>query len=245
MVRSVTFESNQCQYYLKKFTNVTVVGRSLDGIDALIQNAVYASQSACPNGWTVENSICTLNVDETTCNEYASFLNITWDGTSCVAPKMNVTYKCASSSYTARNYPDGSYCYRVFPRWSGVVGNSTYYDMSNTYCNTLTKGYLASIHSEAENNDINTLQNALNATDKGMMIGLVSTTSTVTSTDNFYWLDGTGVYYSNIEAAGTGSQFLFTLMTASTGKWSTTSTDQNSFKYLVCKVSAKVTMTPM
>uniref|UniRef100_A0A7E4UMG0 C-type lectin domain-containing protein n=1 Tax=Panagrellus redivivus TaxID=6233 RepID=A0A7E4UMG0_PANRE len=243
MMRSVTFKSDQCKYYLKQSTNVTVEGRHLVGIDALIQNAVYDSQSACPDGWMAENTLCTLSVPEDICDEYASFLNAAWDGTNCVMPLMNVAYTCPSSSFTIGNYPDGHFCYIIIPKWTDALNSMTYSTKSNQYCYTKTGGYLASIHSAAENEDLFTLQKAT----PGVMIGLVSATSKITSIENFYWLDGTKITYSNYNSAisNSGTAFYFTLMLPSNGQWSVTLSGPQRFKYLACKQSAKATMTPI
>uniref|UniRef100_A0A7E4ZY49 C-type lectin domain-containing protein n=1 Tax=Panagrellus redivivus TaxID=6233 RepID=A0A7E4ZY49_PANRE len=158
-----------------------------------------------------------------------------------------VVHNCPDSTYTLGNYTDGRYCLKVIPKWSDdtemVITNP--YEMANQYCLDQTGGYLASIHSAAENNAINALQKKLDATSTGAMICLVANSSTITDTDEIYWLDGTDVSYTNYGANFTSDSFTYTLLTTN-GQWQSVFDPTGSmFKYIACKKSATATLSPI
>uniref|UniRef100_A0A7E4V9J6 Apple domain-containing protein n=1 Tax=Panagrellus redivivus TaxID=6233 RepID=A0A7E4V9J6_PANRE len=155
MIRAAVSDNANCAFYIRKYNDVEIQGRTLDGIDQLVQNAVYASQADCPDGWTAGSTTCTLSVSESICDEYAPFLEASWDGTDCVIPLMNVTYYCPNDTYTLGSYADGHYCHSMINKWPDNPENKTYQIRSDEYCYEQTGGRLASIHSVEENTVIN------------------------------------------------------------------------------------------
>uniref|UniRef100_A0A7E4VRG7 CW domain-containing protein n=1 Tax=Panagrellus redivivus TaxID=6233 RepID=A0A7E4VRG7_PANRE len=93
MIRDYTWEEAQCSYFVRNDATVKITGRSLDGMDQVIQNVVYASKNVCPDGWTVDSDSeeCALTLDESVCDEYAAFLGACYDGTDCLIPLLNET----------------------------------------------------------------------------------------------------------------------------------------------------------
>uniref|UniRef100_A0A7E4UT54 C-type lectin domain-containing protein n=1 Tax=Panagrellus redivivus TaxID=6233 RepID=A0A7E4UT54_PANRE len=223
MLRSAVYDSNQCQYYLKKSTNVDIENRQLSDIDKLVQNAVYNSQGECPDGWDSEVTICTLDIEEDVCNEYASFLETSYDFV-CTVNLMSVNYTCPNESFTLGSFSNGHYCYIFVPKYdeSENPNNLTYYEKSNQYCKETTGSYLASIHSEDENTLINKIQNETSDGNVGTIIGLVSSSSPVASADDMYWLDGTDVDYVNYvgDDPTSNNPFYLTMMTPN-ARWNT------------------------
>uniref|UniRef100_A0A7E4VF10 C-type lectin domain-containing protein n=1 Tax=Panagrellus redivivus TaxID=6233 RepID=A0A7E4VF10_PANRE len=247
MLRNYYFDSSQCEYYLKRSPGVTVTNRTLTSdMDVVFQNAVYDSQGPCPLGWTILTNVCYLNVPKNTCYEFAPFLEPRYDF-ACMIPLMIVDYNCPESTYKLGNYTDGHFCIKVIPKWSddAVLGNMKPYDFANQYCYNQTGGYLASIHSKAENNDINTIQQNLEETNPGVMIGLIANSSSLANTDDMYWLDGTGISYTNYAGNSKSDVFTYTLMTLN-GQWKITmdsTVAKTLFKYIACKQNAVATMT--
>uniref|UniRef100_A0A7E4ZR91 C-type lectin domain-containing protein n=1 Tax=Panagrellus redivivus TaxID=6233 RepID=A0A7E4ZR91_PANRE len=247
MVRGYSFNVSQCEYYLKQSTNVTITGRKLtSNIDIAIQNAVYDSQLPCPDGWTDRNLTCYLNVSQSTCNEYASFLEASYDD-GCSIHLFDVTYYCPDSTFTLGNYINGHYCIKVIDKWpdSTNIGNLNQYEFANQYCYDQTGGYLASIHSQAENDDIHTQQGMLGGSVTNVMIGLVINITKILTTNQMWWMDGTERDYNYWADTSTVNPFYYTVMTDN-GYWRTTM-DGNlpikSFRYIACKQNAFATLT--
>uniref|UniRef100_A0A7E4VKS5 Apple domain-containing protein n=1 Tax=Panagrellus redivivus TaxID=6233 RepID=A0A7E4VKS5_PANRE len=151
MIRAYTWDPGQCSFFIKNETTVTITGRNLDPMDQVIQNVVYASDNICPDGWTVDSLTCTLRVSESICNEYASSLEATWDGTNCVIAILTASYSCPNQTHILNNFTNGYYCYAVILRDKNVLPTNCTYDDVNNYCYQQTEAYLASIHSEDEN----------------------------------------------------------------------------------------------
>uniref|UniRef100_A0A7E4W2A4 Apple domain-containing protein n=1 Tax=Panagrellus redivivus TaxID=6233 RepID=A0A7E4W2A4_PANRE len=53
MIRAYTWEAEQCGFYIRNETDVTITGRSLGAMNQVLQNVVYPSMEECPDGWTV------------------------------------------------------------------------------------------------------------------------------------------------------------------------------------------------
>uniref|UniRef100_A0A7E4ZR23 C-type lectin domain-containing protein n=1 Tax=Panagrellus redivivus TaxID=6233 RepID=A0A7E4ZR23_PANRE len=247
---SVSGNLSRCDYYLKQSTNLTVKGIKLvSNIDIAIQNAVYDSQEPCPDGWTNLNTTCYLDVSQSTCNEYASFLEVSYDD-GCNIPLMDVIYSCPDSTFTLGSYTDGHYCLKVIPKWSKDtdIGNMTHYEMANQYCYDETGGHLASIHSQDENDDFNSIQSTLEISAPGVMIGLITNSDTAKNSDDLFWLDGTGISYTNYYFETKAAYvFICTIMT-STGKWNSNVEPNNLnrlFNYIACKQNSVATMTTL
>uniref|UniRef100_A0A7E4UST5 C-type lectin domain-containing protein n=1 Tax=Panagrellus redivivus TaxID=6233 RepID=A0A7E4UST5_PANRE len=227
MVRGYNFDVSQCEYYLKQSTNVTITGRTLtSNIDVVLQNAVYDSQEPCPDGWTNLNTTCYLNVSQSTCNEYASFLEASYND-GCNIPLMNVTYNCLDRTFKLGSYTDGHYCLKVISKWpdSINIGSMKQFEFANQYCYNQTGGYLASIHSQDENDDIHT--HCLRSMN---YIGLMAPKKNYA-----YWAD-----------TSTLNSFNFTVMNNGSGHWRTTMDAHlsvTSFQSLACKQNAMATMT--
>uniref|UniRef100_A0A7E4VAU7 Apple domain-containing protein n=1 Tax=Panagrellus redivivus TaxID=6233 RepID=A0A7E4VAU7_PANRE len=152
MVRSAEPDEWLCQYFIKNLTTVNVNSRTLTPAEQLIQNAVYASQGSCPDGWTANSTICTLSVSESVCREYASFLEATWDGIDCGIPMMDKIYNCPSSQLTLKNFTHGYFCYATivhhyFTKRLNTTTNAKlmieFLDLPETGCQTLKKRHIS------------------------------------------------------------------------------------------------------
>uniref|UniRef100_A0A7E4UY58 C-type lectin domain-containing protein n=1 Tax=Panagrellus redivivus TaxID=6233 RepID=A0A7E4UY58_PANRE len=242
MVRDVR-NAMECDYYIKKERTVNIPGRSLTPLQQILQNSVYATQEACPEGWT-DGGNCTSVVSQSACENYATFLGATYDGTKCVMPRMNVTYSCPNTKLTLKRFSNGYFCYAMILR--GQL-NGTIATM-NDFCYNETGCYLASIHSEAENEFIASMRDS-SLSDNGVIIGLESINGQVENATDFQWLDRTVLDYANFDDTSVPTKgvyaFPYPVMSTS-NKWQTY-TDQASFdlstfaKSMICRCDASAT----
>uniref|UniRef100_A0A7E4UY46 Apple domain-containing protein n=1 Tax=Panagrellus redivivus TaxID=6233 RepID=A0A7E4UY46_PANRE len=194
-----------CDFFIKKERTVNIPGRSLTPLQQILQNAVYATQEACPEGWTDDGKTCTLAILQAECKNYAAFLGVTWDGTRCAIPRMNVTYSCPNSELTLKGFSNGYFCYAMILR--GQL-NGTIATM-NDFCYNETGCYLASIHSEAENEFIASLRNS-SLSNNAVIIGLESINGQVENATDFQWLDRTVLDYANFDDIGPLAEGMYT-----------------------------------
>uniref|UniRef100_A0A7E4ZRJ6 Apple domain-containing protein n=1 Tax=Panagrellus redivivus TaxID=6233 RepID=A0A7E4ZRJ6_PANRE len=78
MIRNA-YEAIECSYYIKEVATVVIADRWLNKLEQYLQNSVYTTQGACPYGFDTLPGICVLLVTKETCNEYATFLEATYD----------------------------------------------------------------------------------------------------------------------------------------------------------------------
>uniref|UniRef100_A0A7E4W415 Apple domain-containing protein n=1 Tax=Panagrellus redivivus TaxID=6233 RepID=A0A7E4W415_PANRE len=79
-----------CGAYVINTTMIDIAGRKLGAMDQLLQNLVYASADVCPFGYDEDTTKCFYKIDdESYCENYPSFLGISWNGTGCVVPKLS------------------------------------------------------------------------------------------------------------------------------------------------------------
>uniref|UniRef100_A0A7E4V0P4 CW domain-containing protein n=1 Tax=Panagrellus redivivus TaxID=6233 RepID=A0A7E4V0P4_PANRE len=263
MVRAYTYEAPQCAFYLKNGTTVTIINRTLEGMDQLLQNVVYASQEVCPNGWTSESLSCKLDRTQSTCNEHATFLDAHWNNTQCVIPKMNITWTCPEDRYAFAlgHFDYGDFCYIARPTGSAGTGNM--YERKKNYCFKETGGYLASIHSEAENQVIQSKRFIYASGYTNICLGMIFrdgftleiglspknytafSFNTNRTINDLTWLDGTALTYTNVNPASSLKTFTGTKMVYD-GTWYCNLTiDNTGFNQFVCKQNAVKLYTPM
>uniref|UniRef100_A0A7E4W2M0 Apple domain-containing protein n=1 Tax=Panagrellus redivivus TaxID=6233 RepID=A0A7E4W2M0_PANRE len=78
----------QCNVFVRNTSMITFPGRKLSDIDQLLQNLVYASNETCPNNWPArQTKMCAIGLQQKMCDQHASFLGISYNGTYCVVPK--------------------------------------------------------------------------------------------------------------------------------------------------------------
>uniref|UniRef100_A0A7E4VKR3 C-type lectin domain-containing protein n=1 Tax=Panagrellus redivivus TaxID=6233 RepID=A0A7E4VKR3_PANRE len=238
MVRDVR-EAMECGYYIKNVTTTMEIANiTLNPVEQILQDVVYASNGECPDGWTQTSTACTLAVSESTCVEYASFLKATWDGTECVMPSIKLVHFCSSSNLSLKSFNESYYCYAVIPMWT--TNQSVTYKKANDYCYTKTGAYLASIHSAAENSYIAELGKSMSY----IGIGLMLTNDKGLSASDYKWGDGTPLDYVNFNGLASGDYYLFPFAVVNVvkGTWYTRSTYNSwlvfNLNSLACKTKA-------
>uniref|UniRef100_A0A7E4UYY0 C-type lectin domain-containing protein n=1 Tax=Panagrellus redivivus TaxID=6233 RepID=A0A7E4UYY0_PANRE len=134
--------------------SVSVVNRTVDGIQQLIQNVVYNLQRPCPDYWN-QVGPCTLKMTEEACNQYSGFLETYWNGSFCQAPMMKQTFECPDNTYTVVSNNQWTYCYKLISKGTINIDDENIVDMANEYCIEQTGGQIASIYDKKENAGVN------------------------------------------------------------------------------------------
>uniref|UniRef100_A0A7E4V7H0 C-type lectin domain-containing protein n=1 Tax=Panagrellus redivivus TaxID=6233 RepID=A0A7E4V7H0_PANRE len=235
MVRDVR-EAMECRYYIKNVTATTEIANiTLNPVEQILQDAVYASNGECPDGWTQTSTACTLAVSKSICAEYAPFLKATWNGIECIMPSVKIEHYCFSSNLALKSFNDSYYCYAVIPMWT--TSKPLTYENANDYCYQQTGGYLASIHSADENSYIAELGKSLNL----VGIGLISTNDKGTSVNDYKWLDGTTLDFNNFNYLRPGNYYLFPFVTleVTMEKWITRSEASYGFAEVLSSLACK------
>uniref|UniRef100_A0A7E4UYZ4 C-type lectin domain-containing protein n=1 Tax=Panagrellus redivivus TaxID=6233 RepID=A0A7E4UYZ4_PANRE len=238
-VKGAVFDANQCNYYIQNVSDVTIVNRTVNGIQQLIQNVVYELQGTCPDLWTsAPNAPCSYDCTEENCNQYNRFLETYWNGSICLAPKMNRTYKCPDNTYTLVSLKSYTFCYKLISKGSININDENVVDTANEYCVEQTGGQIASIVDTMENAAVRAIQRKLTSPN-GVMIGLKADLES----EQLYWSDGTASSYENFTTEPTVSASYSMTMMMSTGGWTADPTELSDFNYIACKLKADVVLT--
>uniref|UniRef100_A0A7E4UZX8 C-type lectin domain-containing protein n=1 Tax=Panagrellus redivivus TaxID=6233 RepID=A0A7E4UZX8_PANRE len=239
IIKNAVFDANQCNYYIQNVSTVTVVNRNLNGIQQIIQNAVYNMQRTCPDYWNQGDAVlCSYQTTEKTCNQYNSFFETYWNGSICLAPMMTQTFNCPDNTYTVVSTKSFIYCYKLISKGSINVNDRNIVDTANEYCIEQTGGQIASIQDTVENAAVNAIQ--LNSTEpNGVMIGL----KVDIESEKLYWSDGTASSYENFTTEPTVSASYSMTMMMFTGGWTADPTELSDFNYIACKLRASLVLT--
>uniref|UniRef100_A0A7E4WBU2 Apple domain-containing protein n=2 Tax=Panagrellus redivivus TaxID=6233 RepID=A0A7E4WBU2_PANRE len=244
MVRSYTLIKSECSFLIKNVSTMTITGRSLDPMDQVIQNVVYASKNVCPDGWSADSTTCTLSTSESVCNEYDTSLEASWNGTDCIIPLLTAKYSCPSK-LTLKQFSNGYFCYALVLRNKNTAPDDTTYQKVNADCYRQTGAYLASVHSMAENDYISGLRDT-SLSSNAVGIGLIPTSENPVNASYYAWIDGTPLDY---ELFASFKQPYIPPMAqlAKSGGWvvrtATKSAYWTSLKSLACKANANVVFT--
>uniref|UniRef100_A0A7E4W4Z6 C-type lectin domain-containing protein n=2 Tax=Panagrellus redivivus TaxID=6233 RepID=A0A7E4W4Z6_PANRE len=239
-VRNIVYDASECGFYIYSMTVPTYVqGRTLSSpIDQQTQNLVYYTYYSCPAYWSTSTSKkrCRYTMAESTCNEYAPFLEASWNASDskCYMPFYTSTLTCPDDVYTYDQYEWNTnyvYCYYYLNEWT-PSGDSDLYKQANDYCSAQVGGRVVDILSDDENAYIATYLSE----NETMIIGLIPKNGTVSTLDDLEWNSGMPKDYVNFtngaEPTPTNS-FKLTVINAA-GQWDTAAETMN-FKGLVCK----------
>uniref|UniRef100_A0A7E4W4L0 Apple domain-containing protein n=1 Tax=Panagrellus redivivus TaxID=6233 RepID=A0A7E4W4L0_PANRE len=81
-----------CSNYVLKTPHVDYPNGTLNDVEQLLYNLIYAFNGTCPNGWNEESTTCSLsfkNRGEILCDDYSysPLPETSWNGTHCLTDK--------------------------------------------------------------------------------------------------------------------------------------------------------------